>query len=125
MIPFPDDDAGIAWRVNWENNYGKSGDLEIWRKRILVAIILSIGVLVGFQYFQSLTGGGREVGREEAAAPKRTAGSPRMLRNRRKRRMRPPLAEVRAFAGRWLRWRRRCIPPFWRARAAEESFVGI
>lgn len=45
-------------------------------KRILVAIILSIGVLVGFQYFQSLTGGGREVGREEAAAPKKDGGKP-------------------------------------------------
>ncbi len=45
-------------------------------KRILVAIVLSIGVLVGFQYFQSLTGGGQERARTAEPARPQQAGKP-------------------------------------------------
>ncbi|MBI1865027.1 MAG: membrane protein insertase YidC, partial [Nitrospirae bacterium] len=55
--------------------------IEEWRsrdldKRILVAIVLSIGVLVGFQYVQSLMGGSRESGRQEGRALQKESGKP-------------------------------------------------
>lgn len=43
-------------------------------KRILVAIVLSIGVLIGFQYLQSLTGGNRERASVERPAVQKEPG---------------------------------------------------